>query len=101
MLWVTPFAGPVLPDVKKIAAGASGARRRRDPSRRRRSSINASSVASVGHSAPSGSPYVMTPIGSVGPSRVAAMSALRSTCTTSADAPLTSSVWSISGVAYR
>ena len=24
-LWVTPFAGPVLPDVKKIAAGSDGA----------------------------------------------------------------------------
>jgi hypothetical protein len=25
-VWVTPFAGPVLPEVKKITAGASGSR---------------------------------------------------------------------------
>ena len=56
MLWVTPFAGPVLPEVKKIAAGASSGGFGSSTAPSAAVVASPSSVGGVFQIAPSGSP---------------------------------------------
>ena len=94
---VTPFAGPVLPDVKKIAAGALG-------SVAVCSMPDGDAATSDSYDGPAGSgaPYDDDTEGQL--ARRAAWPRGRRIarqCATSALAPLTSRAWSISGGAYR
>ena len=88
-VWTTPLAGPVLPEVKKIAAGAAGSGG---------AGTSAGGVAATSSNrGPSPAPSYQTVPRGRSPARpLAAMSPARSAWTTSADAPLTSRAWSIS-----
>ena len=87
-VWVTPLAGPVLPDVKKITAGAPG----------RRAASGSGSAESAPRAMrlnrarrrPRRPSRTITPHGSSPARRLAARSSTRSTCASSARAPLTS-----------
>ena len=88
-LWVTPLAGPVLPEVKKITAGSAA------------SASTGSTGGAAARSSKRGPPapgpsYQTVPAGSPPARRLSATSPARSSWTTSAAAPETSSAWSIS-----
>ncbi len=87
--WVTPLAGPVLPDVKKITAGPAGSIGIAGP--------GGAAATSSNRGPPTPAPsYDASPRGSRPASRLAATSGARSAWTTSAEARHTSSAWSIS-----
>ena len=89
-LCVTPLDGPVLPEVKKIAAGADGSGAG--------DGARGAAARSDSKRAPPGPgpSYQTIPRGSPPARRLAATSCARSAWTRSADASLTSSAWSIS-----
>jgi hypothetical protein len=90
-VWVTPLAGPVEPEVKKIAAGALGS-----------GAGSATSFGSIFTNSSklgfwlSSPPYQITPSGRLA-ALLAAMSAARSVWARMMRASLTLSAWSISG----
>ena len=86
---VTPFAGPVLPDVKKIAAGAARSAGVAGPGR------TAARSSKRGPPGPAPS-YQASPHGRRPANALAATSGARSAWTSSAAAPDTSRAWSIS-----
>ena len=91
-VWVTPFAGPVLPEVKKIAAGSSSPRTPNgsvggSPANRSSSRVRPSS---------SSAEYQIVPSRMSPASALSAMSPARSSWATIAAAPLTPRAWSIS-----